>query len=328
MKAILTKSPGEADQLYLGETSTPAADPGQLLIKVKASGVNRADILQRQGKYPPPKGESEIIGLEISGVVEEVGSDCTRYKKGDRVFALLAGGGYAEYVAIDERLVMPVPSDLSFEEAAGIAEVFLTAHQVLFLVAQLKQDEVALIHAGASGVGTAAIQLCRSAGAVVIVTAGSDEKVKFCQALGAEHGINYKTESDFATRIMEYTNGHGADVIIDPVGAAYFDRNLEAVAPDGRWVLLAAMGGAKVQQANLAKLLMKRVTLSGSTLRARSKSYKATLVHDFAERFLPQFETGQLKPVIDRVFEWQDVAEAHTYMEQNKNMGKIVLNGM
>ena len=328
MKAILVKSPGDASQLYLGDANTPTIRPDQLLIKVKACGVNRADILQRQGKYPPPKGESEIIGLEVAGVVEEVGSACTRFQKDDKVFALLAGGGYAEYVVVDERLVMPIPPGLDFEQAAGVAEVFLTAHQVLFFVAALKPGDSALIHAGASGVGTAAIQLCKAVGAKAIVTAGSPEKIEFCRQLGASYGINYKSEPDFSSKVLEYTGGSGVNVIIDPIGASYFEPNLSAIAMDGRWVLLAAMGGAKVPNANLAKILIKRVTLSGSTLRARDLAYKAALVEDFTKRFLTQFETGELKPVIDRIFDWKDAPKAHGYMEQNQNKGKIILNGM
>ncbi|TRX48582.1 NAD(P)H-quinone oxidoreductase [Fulvivirga sp. M361] len=326
MKAILLKSPGRADNLYIGEAPTPQISNRQLLIKVRSCGVNRADILQREGKYPPPKGESPIIGLEVSGVVEEVGGECERFQAGDHVVALLAGGGYAEYVAVDESLVMPVPAGLSFEEAAGIAEVFITAYQALFYIAKLEKGQTALIHAGASGVGTAAIQLCHSIGAKSIVTAGSTEKIRFCEALGASSGINYRDTPAFDGHVLEHTGGKGADVIIDPIGASYFDRNLKAIATDGRWVLLAAMGGAKVPEMNLGKLLVKRVSLTGSTLRSRDSTYKARLVRQFSEQFLNSFESGALKPVIDQVFPWEEVAKAHRYMEQNRNTGKIILS--
>ena len=328
MKAILVKSPGSADQLHQGEVATPDMNDHQILMKVKACGINRADILQREGKYPPPQGESNIIGLEVAGMVKEVGAACTRFKPGDKVFALLAGGGYAEYVAVDERLAMPIPEGLSFEEAAGVAEVFLTAHQTLFFVAGLKKHENILIHAGASGVGTAAIQLARLVGAKTLITAGSNEKVEFCRAMGADHGVNYQQSPAFDQWVKECTNGRGADVILDPVGASYFERNLNAIGMDGRWIILALMGGAKVPEVKLAKVLMKRITISGSTLRARTLDYKAALVEDFTAKFLDHFARKSLKPVIDRVFPWSKVAQAHIYMEQNRNMGKIVLKGV
>ena len=328
MKAVLVQSPGSADQLSLGEVSEPIMGDHQILIRVKACGVNRADILQREGKYPPPEGESSIMGLEVSGVVEQAGPDCTRFYPGDKVFALLAGGGYAEYVVVDERLAMPLPGTLSFEAAAGVAEVFLTAHQALSFVAGLQPHETVLIHAGASGVGTAAIQLAKIKGANSIITAGSDQKIEFCKALGANYGINYKEEPAFDQLVQEYTEGRGVDVILDPIGASYFRQNLNAVGMDGRWVVLALMGGTRLTEVSLVKILTKRITISGSTLRARSLDYKASLVGDFVAQFLHHFDNGSLKPVIDRVFHWREAAQAHRYMEQNRNTGKIVLNGM
>lgn len=326
MKAILCKETGTPDVMYIGETPKPIPSSTQVLVKVKATALNRADTLQRQGLYPPPKGESEIMGLEMAGIIEEVGNQITKWKAGDRVFALLAGGGYAEYVTLDEQLLLPIPKNLSFEQAAAVAEVFLTAHQALFWLADLKRDEYVLIHAGASGVGTAAIQLAKLAGAQVIVTAGSSSKLQKCKELGADLAINYK-EEDFTEQVKRFTQGKGANVIIDFIGASYDQQNMNSISVDGRWVVLAMLGGRK-GELDFAKLLMKRVKLMGSTLRARKLTYKAQLIADFSTRFLPEFVNGNLRPVIDSVFDWENVAEAHHYMEANKNTGKIILKGM
>lgn len=326
MKAVLTHASGGTDQLFLGEVERPEISARLVLIKVKAAGVNRADILQREGKYPPPKGVTNIMGLEVSGTVVEVGIDCRRVKKGDPVMALLAGGGYAEYVAVHEDLIMPISENINLLEAAGIPEVFITAYQVLFKIADLKKGEWALIHAGASGVGSAAIQLCKSMGAYCIATVRSHDKVAFCEAMGADHVINTSI-GKFEKSVLEITDGLGADVILDPVGASYFDKNITAAALDSRWVLIAGMGGVKVPEFNLAKILMKRLSITGSTLRARSINYKAELISGFIPKFLPKFNSGELQPIIDRTFDIQHVAEAHTFMEANKNKGKLLLSG-
>ena len=323
MKAILTHTPGGVEQLYMGEIPMPSMFKHGILIKVQASGVNRADLLQRQGKYPPPKGASQVMGLEVAGMVEQAGEG-THFRKGDKVMALLAGGGYAEYAQVHEDLVMPIPEGMKTSEAAGIPEVFITAYQVLVKIAKLKATDWTLIHAGASGVGTAAIQLCRAVGAKCIVTVRSDEKVKFCESLGANVVIN-TTTSKFDKQVQEVTNGKGVNVIIDPVGAAYFDKNLGCAALDSRWVVIAGMGGVKIPEFNLAMLLMKRISLIGSTLRARSLPYKSELVRSFTAQFLPKFHSGELRPIIDTTFRLDHVAEAHSYMEANKNKGKIVL---
>ncbi|MEM8567238.1 MAG: NAD(P)H-quinone oxidoreductase [Bacteroidota bacterium] len=325
MKAILTRAPGGREQLYMGEHSIPSMFKHELKIKVQASGVNRADILQREGKYPPPKGESPIIGLEVSGLVEKVGEDCTGFQKGDKVMALLAGGGYGEYVAVHQDLVIPVPDQVDLIDAAGIPEVFITAYQVLFKIANLKSGEWVLIHAGASGVGTAAIQLCKAVGANCIATVRSNEKVEFCESLGADVAINTATVK-YDKRVLEVTDEKGVNIILDPVGAAYFEKNLAIAALDCRWVLIAGMGGVKIPEFNLAKLLIKRVALIGSTLRSRDHNYKSQLVKDFSDQFLNKFGTGELKPIIDSTFDVKDVAEGHAYMETNRNMGKIILN--
>ena len=327
MKAIVLKEHGGAEQLALGTVQTPDITDDELLVRVKATALNRADIMQRQGLYPPPKGASPILGLEMAGVVEQVGPNCTDWKVGDRVFALLPGGGYAEYVSIPAAMAMPMPENLSFEEAAAIAEVFLTAYQTLFWIGGIQQGESVLIHAGASGVGTAAIQLVKETGGTSIITAGSEEKLTFCRELGASLALNYK-EGEFASEVLEATKQRGVDIVLDFVGASYWKQNLAALATDGRWVLIALLGGAKVEQVHLGILLKKRIQLSATTLRARGLDYKISLTRDFSEFALSRFTDGRLKPIVDSVFPWEEVVEAHRYMESNKNIGKIVVNGM
>ncbi|MEM7109386.1 MAG: NAD(P)H-quinone oxidoreductase [Bacteroidota bacterium] len=324
MKAILTHAPGGREQLYLGELPSPSMFKHELVIKVRASGVNRADILQRQGKYPPPEGVSPIIGLEVSGHVQGLGEGCKRFKKGDRVMALLAGGGYAEYVSVNENLVMPVPKNVDLTDAAGIPEAFITAYQILFEIAKVKTQEWVLIHAGASGVGTAAIQLCKAVGAKCIATVRSNEKVEFCTSLGAEVAINTDA-TKFDRQVLEITDGKGADVVLDPVGAAYYEMNMAIAALDCRWVVIAGLGGVKIHEFNLAKLLVKRVALTGSTLRSRDRNYKSRLVKGFSDQLLSRFGTGELQPIIDEVFDVHKVATAHEYMESNSNKGKLIL---
>jgi len=323
MKAILVKQPGGPEQLILGEYEQPLPNPHELLVKVHATALNRADTLQRQGKYPPPKGASPILGLEVAGEVVEAGINCSKYKKGDKVFGLLPGGGYAEYAVIDEAMAMPVPDNLSMEEAAAIPEVFLTAWQALVWLGKLQSGERALIHAGASGVGTVAIQLARALRAEVLVTA-SEQKVQACLDLGAHKAINYK-EVPFEDEVLAYTNSEGVDVIVDFIAGPYFNQNLDCLRLDGRLVILASLGGGKVGEVDLRKILSKRLQVIGSTLRTRSKDYQIQLTEDLSRFALPLFKEGKLKPVIDSVYDWQDAAEAHCYMEQNKNIGKIVL---
>ncbi|NOX38031.1 MAG: NAD(P)H-quinone oxidoreductase [Calditrichaeota bacterium] len=324
MKAIRVKAPGGAEQLELGEFPTPEPGEAEIRVAVKATALNRADILQREGKYPPPPGASPLLGLEMAGIVDKTGPGCRRWHPGDRVFALLPGGGYAQYATVHEDLALPIPDSLTFEEAAAIPEAFLTAYQVLHWIARLQQGEFVLIHAGASGVGTAAIQLVKQAGAFPVVTAGSEEKIRFCQQLGAIGGLNYKKGS-FVEGVMALTRGHGADVIIDPVGAPYWQPNLSCLAMDGRIVMIATMGGTRVPEVNLRDLFKKRAQITATTLRSRSLDYKIRLTREFQENLLPLFTSGVLKPIIDRVFPWEQVQEAHRYMEANRNIGKIVL---
>ncbi len=327
MKAVLIKEPGDAEQLFIGKYLTPKPADNELLVKVKATALNRADILQRKGFYPPPKGASPILGLEMAGIVEQVGSLCPGWNVGDRVFGILPGGGYAEYVTLPDAMAMPIPGNFSFEDAAAIAEVYLTAYQTLVWIGQLQPDNFVLIHAGASGVGTAAIQLVKEIGATSIVTAGTEAKCNTCLELGASLAINYK-ERPFAQPVQEFTGNKGVHIVLDFVGASYWDQNLSVLATDGRWVLIATLGGAKVEHVNLGLLLKKRIQFTATTLRARGLDYKIQLTRDFTDFALPRFADGRLKPVIDRVFSWEGVIDAHRYMEANKNSGKIILNGM
>lgn len=325
MKAIQVGESQRPDSLFLTEVEAPKPDINQIKIKVHAAGVNRADTLQRVGKYPQPRGVSEMMGLEVSGEVVEVGEGANNFEMGDRVMALLAGGGYAEYAVVDQGSVMPIPDGISFVDAAGISEVFLTAYQAMFLLGKLKQGETVLIHAGASGVGTAAIQLAKEIGAKVIVTAGTDEKCAFCKELGADQTINYRTNPNFDELTKEYSKNKGVDLLIDFVGADYMSRNIDAMSLDGRIVMLAFMSGAKADGVNLAKLLTKRITFIGSTLRARTNDSKAQLVHGFQKQFLPLFNEKRLRPIIDSVYPWENAGDAHDRIEKNLNIGKIIL---
>ncbi len=324
MKAIIAGTPGDASQLTFKEFPKPRPGHEELLVKIKATAINRADILQRQGRYSPPKGSTPIFGLEMAGEVEALGPDCPGWEVGDRVCALLDGGGYAEYVTIPAKRAIPIPENLSFEQAAAIPEVFLTAYQSLFWLGKIKHGEKVLVHAAASGVGTAAIQLIKEAGAVPIVTARSARKLDHCLSLGAKMAIN-ASDGDFAQDVLEATDGKGVDLILDCVGASYWDQNVASLAPDGRLVLIAMMGGAMIEKFNLIPVLRKRIQIIGTTLRARSADYKVDLTHDFVKKILPGFETEKYQPVIDSTYSWEDVTDAHRHMEANQNVGKILL---
>ncbi|KAM8915555.1 quinone oxidoreductase PIG3 isoform 2-T4 [Spinachia spinachia] len=320
--------PGGPESLLLRTVPRPELKCGEVLIKVHATALNRADLLQRRGLYPPPPGESDIIGLEVAGTVDTLGPGVKGgWGRDDRVMALLSGGGYAEYVSVPEELLMPVPPNLTLCQAAAIPEAWLTAFQLLVFIAQVKEDEVVLAHAAASGVGTAAVQLVRLLGAVPVVTAGSPEKLKMALSLGASAGFNYKEES-FAQGVHDFTGGRGANVILDCIGGCNWEKNVSSLAIDGRWVLYGTMGGRAVEGELLGKLLSKRGHLLCSLLRSRSLQYKADLVKAFSQRVLPYFsdQHAPLRPVIDSTFNLKDIAEAHRHMEANKNMGKIVIN--
>ncbi len=320
MKAVLYDRPGDPGVLYVGETPDPVPGPDEVLVRVHAAGVNRADTAQRRGNYPPPEGASPILGLELAGeVVAPVGP----WRAGDRLMAVVTGGGYAGCAAVPLKVAMRIPANLSFEQAAAIPEVFLTGYLNLFTLGRLQAGEIALIHAGASGVGTAAIQLARVAGARVFVTAGSEEKLARCRSLGAELTINYKTES-FAPRVLEMTERRGVDVILDFVGAPYWDSNLMVLARGGRLMLIGFLGGSAGQM-DIGPLMTKNLTVTGTTLRRTPLPQKAALVKAFSEFELPRFESGELVPVLDTVYPLAQAAEAHRMMESNRNIGKIVL---
>ncbi|GAB3049047.1 NAD(P)H-quinone oxidoreductase [Virgibacillus ainsalahensis] len=322
MKAIIVKQPGGAEQLQMSEQPKPKVKQGELLIKVKAAAVNRTDIISRKGRSGYMN--NPILGIEVAGVVEETGPGADD-KTGMPVMGLVNGGGYAEYAVMPAERAMIIPENLSFEQAVAVPEVFLTAYQTLFLLGNLRENETVLIHAGGSGVGTAAIQLAKQLGkANVITTAGSEEKLKFCQSLGADTVINYK-EQHFDEEVKKATDGQGVDLILDFIGASYWDKNLNSISVDGRWVLIGLLGGSELNKVNLGDLMSKRVLLQGTLLTPRSDAYKADLSHEFATKTMEMFEAGTIKPVIDRVFALEDIQQAHQHMENNKNIGKIIL---
>jgi putative PIG3 family NAD(P)H quinone oxidoreductase len=323
MKAILFDEPGEAEKLYIGNFPKPEVGEEEILVEIKATALNRADILQRMGKYPPPQGASPVLGLEISGVVVEKGSKVFKWKIGDKIFGLIPGGGYAQFAVIHEDMAMRIPDNLSFEQAAAIPEVFLTAYQAIVWLAELKAGEFILIHAGASGVGTAAIQIARELGAKIIVTA-SAEKLFICKELGADVLIDYKSQN-FKEIALKATNNYGVDVIIDFIGAKYFNDNIDSLTRDGRLILLATLSGGKVGDFDVRQILVKRLKIIGSTLRSRSLDYQIKLTKEFKEFALDKIASGRIKPVIDKIYDWKDVVQAHKRMEENKNIGKIIL---
>lgn len=322
MKATLIANDGSGD-LSWGDSPAPTAGPADVVVDVHATAVNRADLLQRRGFYPPPPGESEILGLEAAGVVASVGPKATRVKVGDRVCCLLAGGGYAERIVVNEAMAIPIPDGLDFVQAAAIPEAFYTAFVNIVQEAALAPGERVLIHAGASGVGTAAIQLVKARGATAYVTAGSDDKLARCTALGAAAAINYKSES-FAERVAALTNGEGVDVILDCVGGSYLEGNVGALRPRGRLVIIGLMGGTKAD-VNLGLLVSRRLRIIGSVLRTRTLPEKVAITDAFTAEVMPLFRNGTLKPVVDKVFPIADAAAAHDYVAANKNFGKVVL---
>ncbi len=325
MRAIVIREPGAEDVLTLGEVPSPPLGPADVRVRVKATAVNRADLLQRQGFYPPPPGASEILGLECAGTVAEVGTDVRGFRLGDRVMALLPGGGYAEDAVVHHGSVIPVPRTMTDEEAGAFPEVFLTAFSNLFMtgLGALAPREAALVHGGGGGVGTAAIALCREAGHRCFVTVGSADKARRCEALGATAAIDYKTE-DFAERVQALTDGNGVGVVLDHIGAKYFAKNLASLAIGGRLVEIGLMGGAQ-SEVNLALLLARRLAVIGSTLRTRPVEEKAAIVRGFRERFGHSLAAGRLKPQIHAVLPLERAADAHRMMKASEHFGKIVL---
>jgi putative PIG3 family NAD(P)H quinone oxidoreductase len=313
---------GEWNALSLEMVEIPALKEGEALVQVEACSVNRADLLQRRGLYPPPPGASRVLGLDFAGFVVKRPLT-SALKESDRVFGIVAGGGYGRYVAVPADHLVPIPENLSFAEAAAAAEVFFTAYYNLFVQAGIKAGEALLLHGGGSGVGTAAIQLCSSIGAMVIITAGSEDKVKRALDLGASAGINYK-EEDFAERVLDITRGVGVDIILDWIGASYLRRHLEILKTRGRLVIIGLMGGS-AGEINLVPVLTKRLKVIGSVLRSQSKEEKAEITRKFIETVLPLLESGRVKPIIDRIFSISEVEDAHRYLSKGEHFGKIVL---
>ena len=323
MTAIAIREPGGPDVLEPRQIPRPEPAHGEILIKVAAAGVNRPDTIQRMGLYPPPPGAPETPGLEVAGEVVATGPGVTLWKTGDRVCALVGGGGYAEYCVAHEAHALPVPHGLSMTEAAALPETFFTVWANVFERGALKAGETLLVHGGSSGIGTTAIQLASLFGASVIATAGSAEKCAACLKLGAAAAIDYKTQ-DFVAETRRLTDNRGADVILDMVGGDYIPRNIQAAAVDGRIVSIAFLNGATAE-VNFMPVMLKRLTLTGSTLRPRSIEEKASLARTLREKVWPLIEAGRVKPLIDTVFPLKDAARAHALMEKSSHIGKIVL---
>jgi len=332
MRAVLIKDgKGPVESLYIGETSRPKPGDSQVLVKIRAFGLNRMDITQREGNYPPPPGSSDILGVEFSGNIAEVGPNTSDYKVGDEVLGLVGGGAYAEYVVCWEKLVIKKPTHLTWTEAASIPENFLTAFQALILCSNLEAGDDVLIHAGASGVGMAAIQLSRLIGAnTVTATASTKEKLDSLLAMpnGATHVANYKTQ-DFSTEVKNTTNRKGVNVLIDFVGQSHWNKNIDALALDGRMTMLALLSGAEVSSTNLVPILRKRLRIQGSTLRSRTRDYQANLIQRFKDETLDLITgkegNGPLKTYIHKVYPWTQIQDAQREMETDKNSGKIIV---
>lgn len=324
MQAIIITQPGGPEVLKLAERPAPVCSPGEVLIKVYAAGVNRPDVYQRKGNYPPPVGASpDIPGLEIAGVITETGLDVTRWQPGDKVCALVMGGGYAEFCAVPQGQCLPIPDNLSFAEAASLPETFFTVWSNVFDRGGLKKGESLLVHGGSSGIGVTAIQMAKALGSTVYVTAGSEEKCKFCEDLGAEKAINYNTEN-FADVIKQLTDGKGVDVILDMIGGDYTPGNIQSLAEEGRLVLINAMKG-KDAQVDLSAVMRKRISITGSMLRSRDIGFKAAIAQNLEKNIWPLLASGEIKPVINAIFPAEKAAEAHQLMESSEHIGKIVL---
>jgi len=325
MKAVYIREFGGPENLEIREVPDPAKPNGsEALVRVKAAGLNRADILQRRGIYPPPVGYSpNIPGLEFAGEVAEIGANDIDVKPGDRVFGITAGEAHAEFLTLDHRLLVRIPDNLDFVEAAAVPEAFITAHDAVFTQGQLKGPETLLIHAVGSGVGLAALQLGKAYGHRVLGTSRTEEKLERCREFGLDEAI-VPLEASFADEVIEKTGGRGADVILDLVGGAYFEENLKALALGGRLMLVGLTGGAKAE-INLGTALSKRLTLKGTVLRARSLDEKAEVTHAFSQNIVPLLAKGKVRPNLDRIFDLQDIRAAHEYLESNESFGKVVL---
>ncbi len=310
-------------QLHCGKREPPTPNAEQVLIKVHAAGVNRPDVMQRKGLYPPPPGASDIPGLEIAGVIETIGANVTQFKPGDAVCALVTGGGYAEYCLANPKLCLPIPEHWSFVEAASIPETYFTVWSNVFNRAKLGAKQTLFVHGGSSGIGITAIQLAKAFGAKVFVTVGNELKQQACLALGADAAINYRTQ-DFVAEILRLTDNNGVNVILDMIGGDYCARNLTCLAIEGTLIQIALQQAVKAE-INLLPIMLKRLTLTGSTLRARDEPFKAAIAKQLAQQVWPLFNNGHLKPIIDTVFILEEAAQAHDYMESSQHIGKIIL---
>ncbi len=324
MTAIEITKPGGPMVLKPGKRAVPEPQPGELLIAVRAAGVNRPDVLQRQGHYPPPAGASDIPGLEIAGDIVAVGEGVSRFRVGERITALVAGGGYAEFCAVHETNALPIPAGYGYIEAAAIPETYFTVWHNVFERGGLKQGDRFLVHGGSSGIGTTAIQLAHASGAYVITTAGSEDKVEACRKLGADRAINYRNE-DFVAAVKDATGGKGVNLILDMVGGDYIERNYEAAALDGRIVQIAFLNGAKATS-DISKLMVKRLTHTGSTLRNRPVEFKAGIARELELKVWPLLVERRVAPVIDMIYPLKEAWRAHERMEDGQNIGKIVLD--
>jgi putative PIG3 family NAD(P)H quinone oxidoreductase len=324
MTVIGISKPGGPEVLLPETRAVPLPGPGEILVKVAAAGVNRPDVAQRAGAYPPPPGASDLPGLEISGEVVAVGAGTSKHKLGDKVMSLVAGGGYAQYCIAQDAQAISVPAGLSMQEAGAIPETLMTVWHNVFERGALKPGETLLVHGGSSGIGTMAIQLAKALGSKVIVTVGGQDKVDACLKLGADRAINYKTE-DFVAEVKTATGGAGANVILDMVGGDYIDRNYDAAAVDGRIVQIATLGGVKAT-VNIAKVMVKRLHHTGSTLRPRTNADKAAMVAAIEAKVMPLLREGKVKPLMDSTFPLEKAADAHRRMETSAHIGKIVLS--
>ena len=325
MKAVLLNGFGSVEVLTVGEVETPKPAEHQVLVKVMATSVNRPDLVQREGKYPPPPGDSEILGLEVAGVIEELGPGVTGWEKGDRVISLVGGGGYAEYAVAYASHLMRIPERMSFEEAACVCESYITAFLNVFMIGEFRDGQTAILHGGGGGVNTAAVQLCRALtpSSRLIVTA-APEKLARVRELGADFLINFRETPDFTEAVKEFTNKKGVDLILDHVGAKYLAPNMNSLAYKGKLVIIGVTSGIKAEL-NLALMMVKRQQIIGSVLRSRPVSEKGEIVAEFTRRALPKFADRTVVPIIEKVFPLDQVVEAHRMMEEDKHFGKIVL---
>lgn len=323
MKAIEINGAGGPEVLQVTEREKPELKPGEVLVRVKAAGINRPDVSQREGNYPPPAGASDLPGLEVAGVIIEGDVSGTNHQLGDEVCALTPGGGYAEYVAVQASHCLPIPKGLSMIEAAGLPETYFTVWVNVFDRANLSKGETLLVHGGASGIGTSAIQIAKAMGNTVYATAGSDERVEAIEALGCDKGINYKTQ-DFVQEIRSLTNKRGVDVILDMVAGDYVSKNIRCLAEDGRLSMIAILGG-RMGELDAAHIVFKRLTVIGSSLRPRSDEYKAKIARALEENVWPLIESGAIKPVVHAVFDYTEIQKAHEMMDAGEQIGKIII---